>query len=170
MSDKIQPKNSPIEEKVMDKIHSGKIHMRPKSHFIYLSALSIISIVLLTFITTYFISIATLWFRVQVAKGPAYGAHHNLTELVGSFPWWALLLGLVSLAGAIYFIHKTGQMYKVRLQYLLPILISVLILLGFIFSYSNLPRMFNGRRSSMISGVDNNLRGNLSVKRYMRGR
>lgn len=158
MNDKMQPKNSPIEEKVMEKIHSGKIHMRPKSHFIFLGALSIISIALLTFITTYFISIATLWLRVQAARGPAYGAHQNLAELAGSFPWWALALGLISLTGAIFFIHKSWQMYKVRLQYLVPILLVILVILGFIFSYSNLPRMFNGHRFSIVSVKSNRMK------------
>ncbi|HZJ34685.1 MAG TPA: hypothetical protein VFD55_01575 [Candidatus Angelobacter sp.] len=170
MNDKIQSKNSAIEEKVMKKIHSGKIHMRPKSHFIYLSALSTISIVLLTFIATYFISFATLWFRVQAAKGPAFGARQNLAELAGSFPWWALIMGLISLAGAIYFIHKTGQMYKLRLQYLVPILLTVLIALGFIFSYSNLPRMFNGRKVGVISCYEDNITCDSSIRGYVRNR
>jgi len=169
MSDKTQPKTSVIEEKVMHKINDGKIHMRSRSFYLYLSTLGAIAIVLLAFISTYFISIATLWLRVQAAKGPAYGAKQNLAILLGSFPWWALLLGLVSLIGIIYLVHKTGQMYKIRLIYLVPILVTVFITIGFIFSYSNLPRIFNGRRVSVIS-CDNNIACGSSVRGYLRNK
>src|SRR5665647_3523168 len=104
----LRPATSTIEAKVMQKIHTDKPRMRSRFHYLYLSALSVAAIVLLTFITAYFVSIATLWLRIRAAAGPAYGAKQNLALLTSAFPWWALLLGLASLAGVIYLIKKTG--------------------------------------------------------------
>ncbi|MEI6850968.1 MAG: hypothetical protein WCK26_03305 [Candidatus Saccharibacteria bacterium] len=154
MNKKPQPKTSIIEENVMHKIHDKKTVIRPRSYYLYLSALSVIAIVLLVFITTYFMSIATLWLRIQSAAGPAYGAKQNLNTLLGSFPWWALLLGIISLVGITYLVKKTGRMYKIRLIYLIPLVIVASIVIGFIFSYSALPGMFNGHRSNISCETD----------------
>lgn len=149
MNKKPQPKTSTIEKNVMQKIHDKKTVMRPRSYYIYLTALSVVAIGLLVFISVYFMSIATFWLRIQSASGPAYGARQNLAALLGSFPWWALLLGILSLAGIIYLVKKTGRMYKIRLLYLIPLVIIISIVIGFVFSYSDLPRMFNGHRQNL---------------------
>ena len=109
MNKKSQPKTSTIEKNVMHQIHDKKTVMRPRSYYIYLTTLSVVAIGLLVFISVYFMSIATFWLRIQSAEGPAYGARQNLATLVGSFPWWALLLGVLSLAGIIYLVKKTGS-------------------------------------------------------------
>ncbi len=143
-----QPSVSGIEEKVMQKIHNDKPRMQSHWHYLALSALSVMAVVALTFITSYFISIATLWLRIRTAAGPAYGARQNLAALTDSFPWWALLLGLITLVGAIYFLKKTGPMYKFRLIFLAPLVVALVLAIGFIFSYSTLPTMFDHRRSN----------------------
>ena len=145
-----QPSGSGIEEKVMQKIHNDRPRMQPRWHYISLSILSMVTVVLLTFITTYLISIATLWLRIRTAEGPAYGAKQNLIALTSSLPWWAVLLGLISLASVIYFIKKTGQMYKIRLIFLIPLVFALVMAIGFILSYSTLPAMFNHHRSNIV--------------------
>ena len=144
----LRPATSTIEAKVMQKIHTDQPRMRSRFHYLYLSALSVAAIMLLTFITAYFVSIATLWLRIRTAAGPAYGAKQNLAILTSTFPWWALLLGLASLASVIYLIKITRMLYKIRLLYLVPAVVALLMALGFILSYSTLPAMFTNYRST----------------------
>lgn len=162
-------KTSTIEEKVMNKIHTNELHMRSRYYYLYISALSVSAIILLIIASTYFVSIATLWLRIRAAEGPAYGARQNLTVLTDTFPWWALLLGLISLAGMIYFVNKAGQMYKLRLLYLIPLVVALIAVIGFMFSYSALPRMFNHHRSN-ISCTTNDVACNSYGRDYMRHR
>jgi len=149
MNKKSLPKVSMIEENVMHQIHDKKTVMRPQSYYLFISVLIVIAAVLLIIVTTYFMSVTTLWFRIQSAAGPAFGAKQNLATLVGSFPWWALSLGLISLVSIIFLVRKTGRMYKIRLLYLVPLIIIISVVVGLIFSYSALPGMFNGHRQNI---------------------
>ena len=144
-----------IEESVMKKISSGKLRMRSKTRYIILGLLSIVAIILLVVLATYFISVSSLWLRIQIAQGPAYGANRNLALLLNSFPWWAFLLSIVSIIGIIYFVSRSGRMYKIRLAYLITIVIAFILLIGFVFSFSVLPGIMNGQRLNS-DCLDNN--------------
>lgn len=93
-------------------------------------------------------SIVSLWLRIQTAAGPAFGAKQNLTILISTFPWWALLIGILSLFAIIIFVNKSGRMYKIRLIYLVPLIILTSIVVGYIFSYSALPALFNNYKQN----------------------
>ncbi|MEI6851059.1 MAG: hypothetical protein WCK26_03780 [Candidatus Saccharibacteria bacterium] len=149
MNKKIQPKISPIEKKVMDKIKNGEAHMRPQSYYIFVGLLGVLSVIVLGFISAYFVSVASLWVRIQAAQGPAYGAKQNLFNMMGTFPWWALLLGVLILVCMILLVKKVGIMYKVRLLYLIPSIVFLVVVVGFLFSYSSLPNMFNGHKQNI---------------------
>lgn len=160
---------STIEERVMDKIQSGRVHMRPRAYYVSLSVLGILVVALLGFVSSYFMSVMSLWIRVQAASGPAYGAKRNLDTLMAAFPWWALLLGLLSLIATVYFVRKVGRLYKIRLSYLIPVVVATFLVLGFIFSYGSLPKMFNHQNGTMMqnkpaTGL------NSSPNKYLRGR
>lgn len=157
MNNKVQTKTSVIQQGVMSKIRKGETHMKPQSFFLLIGALGALSIAFLGSIAAYFMSIATLWLRIQASQGPAYGAKQNMISLMGTFPWWALILGALSLACIIYLIKKTGSMYKLRLIYLIPSIISLFLIVGFLLSYSSVPEMFNSHRqnSRCINGETN---------------
>lgn len=142
MSKKPQLVDSDIEKNVMAKIQAGQVKMHPKYYYLALSAISVLAILLLGFVTSYFMSVVTLWVRIQNAAGPAYGARRNLSDLVGAFPWWALALGVLSFVIIIYLVRKVGSLYKIKLVYLVPMVIIISLLLGFGFSYSSLPNTF----------------------------
>jgi len=142
MSKNPRQQDSKIEKNVMAKIRAGQTKMHPKYYYLTLSVVSVLAVLLLSFVVAYFMSIVALWIRIQNAAGPAYGARRNLSSLVGEFPWWALLLGFLSLATIIYFVRKVSDIYKIRLVYLVPIVIIISLLLGFGFSYSALPNTF----------------------------
>lgn len=135
-----------IERTVMARIKTGQAKMHPRNYYLVLSALGVLVVGLLGFVIAYFMSVITLWLRIQSAAGPAYGARRNLSSMVGAFPWWALLLGIVSLAVIIFFVRKVGRLYKLRLIHLVPAVIIVSLLVGFAFSYSTLPNMLMSHR------------------------
>ncbi len=169
MSKSNQIKTSKIEKQVMGKIHSGKAHMRPQSYYLSIGALGVLAVTLLSFAAAYFMSVSMLWLRIIAADGPAYGAKRNLTNLLETFPWWALLLGIVSVVGIIYLVKKVGHMYKVRLIYLVPIVIIAFVIIGVALSFSNLPGLMNGRGSNAACQADD-ISCNLTGRMYGRGR
>ncbi len=136
---------SPIEKSVMTRIKTGQTKMHPKSYFIFLSTLLISAITLLGFVASYFVSIAIFWIKVQSASGPAYGARQNLAEMIESFPIWQTFIGAALLVIVIILVNKVGKIYKIRLMYLIPLIISIILLTGIAISYTSLPNVFNGQ-------------------------
>lgn len=135
---------SSIEENVMAKIKTGQAKMHPKIYYSILSFLGVLMVLLFGFVNAFVVGLVTMWLRIQAARGPAYGAKRNLANMIDSFPWWALLIGVMSLVAAIYFIRKVGNLYKVRLSYLILSVVIVSLLLGLILSYSFAPSIFYG--------------------------
>jgi hypothetical protein len=135
-----------IELNVMKKIHEDKLQIRPKSYYIFLGVLSTSTIILLLMISTYLISIFSLWLRVSLAQGPAYGAKQNLASLISSFPWWIIIPAVISTIGLIYLIKKSSKAYKIRLAYLIPIILIIITTIGMALSYISLPNRFDNRR------------------------
>lgn len=155
MSKTNQPKASVIEKSVMDQINSGQVHMRRRTYYIALATLSAVIVALLAFASSYFMSIATLWMRIDAATGQAYGAKRNLASMVEAYPWWSILLGLLSLGLVIYMVRKLGNLYKVKLIYLIPAIVILFMALGLALSYSPLPDMFDHKGGNMMQNNPN---------------
>ncbi|MHB8136202.1 MAG: hypothetical protein ACYDH1_18490 [Anaerolineaceae bacterium] len=149
MNKKIQSKKSEIEKGVMSRIKKGEAKMKPQSYYLIVGSLGVLSVLFLSFIASYFMSIMTLWLRIQAAQGPALGAKNTLLILMGVFPWWALIIGALSLICMIIIIKRIGSFYKIRLIYLIPVIVSLFIAISFLLSYSSLPDMFSGRRQNI---------------------
>jgi hypothetical protein len=141
---------SPIEENVMSRIKTGKVKMHPKIYYSLVSLLSVMAIILMGVVSAYAMSVVTFWLRIQAAQGPAYGAKRNLANLVDVFPWWALLLGAVSLIAIVYLIRKFRGLYKIKLTYLILIVVMISAIIGFALSYSSLPSTFNRRAPACV--------------------
>lgn len=154
MSSKPQHKTSQIEKNVMGRVSSGEAKMKPQSYYLAVGSLGALTVILLGSISAYAISIATLWLRIEAAQGPAYGARNNLSNLFSLFPWWALIVGLASLICMILLVKKIGSLYKIRLVYLIPSIIILLVAIGYLLSFSSLPGMFGGQRHSPSCSVD----------------
>ncbi|MEI6228447.1 MAG: hypothetical protein WCP11_00240 [Candidatus Saccharibacteria bacterium] len=150
MNKKTAKKSTHIEEKVMSQIGGGKVHMQSRSYYIVMSIVGIAAIIGAVMSAAYFISVASLFIRLQIAQGPAYGVQRTLDSLLSDFPWLAVLLGVSSIVAVILMITKSGKMYKIRLAYLVPIVIAVILTLGFAFSYSSLPNFGNRGQNSEI--------------------
>ncbi len=153
MSKKPLKENNEIENEVMLKVSDKRLHMHSKSYFVILGIVSIIAIILAVVLATYFISVLSLFIRLQIAQVPAYGIQRNLASLLQTFPWQALLFGLLFIATTIYLIIKSGKMYKIRLRYLVPIVVVGILLIGLLLSFSSLPNIGNRHPSVNNSSV-----------------
>lgn len=144
---------SNIETKVMAQIKSGQAKMRPRYYYALVALLSVAVVAVLALALGYLFSLASLWLRIQSASGRAYGARQNLTSLVNSFPWWAVILAILIAVGLVLLVKKLGFLYKVRLFYLVPAIIIVAALVGYGLSYTQLPNTFKKQHNqAMCSG------------------
>ncbi|MEI7689457.1 MAG: hypothetical protein WCI79_00630 [Candidatus Saccharibacteria bacterium] len=160
MNKKTKEIDADIKQKVMSKISGGSVHMQSRSYYIVLAIVGIIAIIGATILATYSISVASLFVRLQISQGPAYGIQNSLNSLLNDFPWLAVLSGILSIMAVIFMIAKSGKMYKIRLAYLVPMVVAVILAIGFALSYSSLPDFGN-----RVPGSDvQNIRG------YQRGR
>ena len=141
---------STIKTSVMGKIQKQEIKMKPHYYYTLLSALAVGFIVLAGFISSYAISILSLWLRIQDAAGPAYGAKLNLSNMINGFPWWALLLAIILLVVSIFVVRKVGVLYKIRLAYLVPTILLVVLILGWALSYTSLPKKYYGQHQQYV--------------------
>ena len=141
----VQPKKgSPA---VMDKIKSGQVSMRPKWYFALTATLASATVLVLSVAAAYLFSIAFFALRIQTASTPAYGARANLANTIESFPWWALLLGVILVYVAVMVVRHHGRMYKHRPSTLTLVLVSISLIVGLGLSFfdkgsnhSNQPR------------------------------
>lgn len=136
-------KENKIEDQVIEKIKNDNLHMQSKKHFVIFGVVSVVAIILAVLLASYFISVLSLFFRLQVAQGPAYGIQRNLNALIQAFPWQALILGVIFIVAAIYLISKSGKMYKIRLRYTVPVIVAIIVLIGLLLSFISLPNTGN---------------------------
>jgi len=134
----------------MDAIKSGKVHMRPRAYFTLLGLVSAGAVILAGVSTTYLASIIFFWVRIETADTMAYGARANLSELVASFPWWALIAAAVLMAVAIVLVRHFGKMYKHKTTTVAAVLIIGSLLIGLGLSFldigkSHAPSQLEGR-------------------------
>jgi phosphoglycerol transferase MdoB-like AlkP superfamily enzyme len=147
---------SPIEDSVMSRIRSGEVRMHPKIYFVVLGVIGTLSVVFAGLVNAYFMSVISLWMRLQIAQGQAYGLRRNLEAVLGSFPWIALIFAILSIAIAVYIIRKAGWIYKISLAKLIWIAVVLSLLVGFALSYSSLPNALNRRNAACVTCIEHN--------------
>ncbi len=109
-----QQPDTPVIHKVMTDIKEGKVGMRPRTYYTLLLVAATLGAVVLGLIISYAVDITIFWYKIQTASTPAYGARANLSQALGSFPWWAIAVAALALIAAIWLIKKQGTMYRVR--------------------------------------------------------
>lgn len=136
MTDK--PKPSTIQTEVMHKIHSGSVRMKPRVYFTVLWLLGIIASIAASLTLAYLISMLIYIVRIQTASTPAYGARHNLTDTIASFPWWAVILSVTFSIIAIWLMQKYSRVYRYKISSVIVLFILSSLLLGLVLSFANI--------------------------------
>ena len=109
-----------FEEKVMAKIRSGQVKMKPKWLFITGSVLSLAGLVGLSVSAVFLINIVFFLLRKHGPMG-----NWRLELMLNSLPFWVPVAAIICLVGGIWLLKKYDFSYKKNFA---------LIILGFIFS------------------------------------
>lgn len=132
------PKQSAIQNEVMKQIHSGSVRMKPRVYFTMLWALGIVAWGAASVTFAYIISMLFYIVRIQTASTPAYGARHNLSDAIASFPWWAVVVTIVLSVIAIWLMRTYGRVYRYRISSVVVVFILSSLLLGIVLSSANI--------------------------------
>lgn len=134
---------SKLNQSVMGQIKAGQIKMRPRIYFLSLGVLAGAAIAAMGLTLAYLSSIIFWWWRIQNANGMAWGARNRLSEMMASFPWWALILAIVLAVAAILLVRRQSQMYRHKTSIVAAVIIAGAILVGIILAEFNIGRNFH---------------------------
>lgn len=109
----------------MAKINSGKIKMKPKWYFVAGSIFMFGSLIGLSIFSTFFFNLIIFLIRKSGS------GQHRLQLMLTSFPWWVLILALVSLFFSIFLLRKYDFSYRKNFTYIVLIFILAVFLSAF---------------------------------------
>lgn len=139
--------------KVLGKIKSGKLSMRPRAYFTALTVLAISASVFASLALSYLLSIVFFWVRIETADTMAYGARANLQDTLASFPWWAAGLAVILLVAVVWFIRQYGGAYRQRLSTTVLLVLGAVLLLAVGMSYLGVGGLHDGRPDGRGAGA-----------------
>lgn len=122
---------------VMDKIHHGKIKMRPKVYFVIGSTLAFIGLVASIFTSVFLFGL----FRFSIRSHGPMG-EYRWEQLLSSFPWWALLVAIFGLVLGIWFLRRYDFSYKIDFKIVVVGFIFAIIVAGWVFDMTGLNDIF----------------------------
>lgn len=129
---------SAIQKEVMGKIHGGSVRMKPRIYFTILWLFGVASGVAASLTFAYLVSMLVFITRIQTSSTPAYGARHNLSDAIATFPWWAVFLSLGLAIVAIWLMRKYGRIYRYKISYVVTLFILCSLLIGVMLSIVNI--------------------------------
>ncbi|QQR51896.1 hypothetical protein IPG36_04765 [bacterium] len=145
-------KQPDMSAKVMHEIESQHIKMRPRWHFILLGTSSLLGIVGLSGLSAYLINVMTLSIRIQSVDRPMYGARQHLSDLLAHFPWWALIVAILAIIGLVWLLRQNSRLYRVRIGWIIALVLSASIVAGLLISISPLGQLHNGQNQNTPRG------------------
>ncbi len=131
-------KKQTVKKEILKKIKSGEIKMKPKWFFLLGSVLSVVGLIS-SFVFTAFI-INLIIFILKPHYGPNYPFQINL--ILKNFPWWLLVLSLISLISGIFFLKKFDFSYKKNSLFVFFIIVFSIIIGAIFFDRFGLNDLF----------------------------
>jgi hypothetical protein len=129
--DNVQQKNS-ISDKIIDKIKSGDIKMKPRISFVLKMALLALGAFFLFFFIIYLVSFIIFSLRTSgVLFLPRFG-FHGLGILFGSLPWVLVLIVAILIVALEIFSKRFTFIYRRPIIYSLLIIIVLALAIGFL--------------------------------------
>ncbi len=121
-----------ISDKVINKIRSGDIKMKPKAYFVLRTALLVLGILVLFLFIVYLISFITFSLRSSgIWLSPVFG-FPGIKILFGSLPWVLILITVVLIVLLEIFAKQFTFIYRKPIIYSLLVIILVVFLGGFL--------------------------------------
>ncbi len=161
-----------ISEKVMQQIRQGKVIMHSKIYFILGSFLSFLAIFFTIAFSLFFLSLIKFTLR---SHGPM--GQYRLEQMIANFPWWAIILTILSIVIGIKLLKKYDFSYKNHFWLIVAGFILALVAAGWLMDEVKITdRIFNQgyMRGIMKKYMDNNNtnsipKGMVRGKYYMKG-
>ena len=114
-----------ITKKVMSRIKTEQIKMKPKWYF-WLGSFSIlIAIVGLAIVSIFLISLVSFSLR---SHGPMGTIRYQ--QIISNFPWWAPIIVVIGLVAGIILLKKYDFSYKKNFLVIIILFISAILLTG----------------------------------------
>jgi len=143
--------NNSISDKIISKIKSGEIKMRPKIYFILRVVLLILGVVALGLFAVYFVSFIFFYFRASgILFLPGFGAP-GIGAFLGAVPWLLILVSLILVAGLEIFAKHLNFVWRQPIVYSLLAIVAIVILGGFIIGKTPLhPNLLKGAEENRL--------------------
>lgn len=102
---------------IMNKIHKGGYRMRPRSYFVFISALAVTGLVISTLASVFSVSLTRFALR-------GYGslAKPQAEVFALGFPWWILAIAIIGLLLGFLLIRRYDFSYKYKTWLVLTVL------------------------------------------------
>ena len=131
-----------IEEKVMEKIHTEKIKMRPRIYFIFGSLAFFVATVSAMVISAFFINLTMFAWRVNCPM-----KFQRLEMLWSNFPWWAPLLGVLGFGIGFWLLKKSNFSYKKNFWVIVFGLLVAIFVASWLIDYLNFNQLWLRHKS-----------------------
>ncbi len=106
-------------ENIMSQIKQGKIKMRPRIYYVLGSILTFIGLASSVFSSIFLFGLLRFSLRTHMGRG----VQLRIETMLSNFPWWIIILAVISLIIGICLIRKYNFSYKIK---------PVILILGFI--------------------------------------
>ena len=139
-----------MSQNIMDQIRQGKIKMKPKIYYILGSILTFIGLISSVFSSIFLFSILRFSLRTHLGRG----VQLKLETILSNFPWWIIILAIISLVIGIWLIRKYNFSYKIKPIILIAAFVLSVVIGGWIFDMSGINDSIsrkNGRMKKMIN-------------------
>lgn len=120
-----------IEKKVLDKIRSEEIKMKPKWYFFLGSFLLFLGLTGVSIFVVFLINILFYLFR----RNSKVFFNWRLEQMFLNFPWWILIFAIIGIGIAIWLLKKYDFSYKNNFKTIIVVFIISLFLGGLILNY-----------------------------------
>jgi len=133
-----------LEEKIMSKIRSERIKMKPRWYFLVGSTMLFVSLVVLSVGVMFLINLMFFALRTQ---GPMVG--WRLTMILAHFPWWGLGLSLLGMVVGVKLLKRYDFSYKKNFNLVVVIFVLTMLVAGLLFDRIGLNERLMRRRPMM---------------------
>ena len=118
---------------VMDRIHQGKIKMRPRVYFVIGSLLTFIGLVASIITSIFLVGLIRFSLRTHGPMG-----EYRLDKMLSSFPWWLVLVGIVGFIIGILLLRKYDFSYKLNFKVIIIGFVLAIIVAGWVIDMAGL--------------------------------
>ncbi|MCA9365656.1 hypothetical protein KC723_02075 [Candidatus Kaiserbacteria bacterium] len=144
-----------IQEKILNKIQSGEVYMKPKWHFVLRTGLLLCGVVIVLLLAVYFLSFAIFFMHQNGIWLASDFGFRGVSFFVMSSPWLIISTSLAFIILLYVLVHKYSFSYKRPLVYsmLLIVVVAVIgsLLMNKTFMHQRLGNIIEGHQVPMLS-------------------